>query len=420
MVQVLYEEGFGQKFSLMGIPAAPENNEVRKYEANIAHHLCYPDELSAWQRVDSELRNLESVHHRYWWARHTGKFLAVLLHNAKYPRDTQYRDLKFFAQVVAPNLGVSRESLRAETLWPSFMTDDGTPIELSWDWGTNDSPPTIRYSVEPIGLHAGTLHDPNNLAVFSDFQDQLLLSLPGIRLDWLHHFRDFFNSGNYEASTLVDGGNDHNSSIFYAFDLSITEITGKAYFFSKNKAKASRQSNLDVTFEAIQTAPYVTGENLKAGAIFLDFCSSSVGNGLEHEMMAIDLVDPLESRLKLYFRCRETTFNSVIDIMTLGGRIKNTSLGQGLQDLHRLWKALFGADDRPDQPLAKVDHRTAGILYNVEFKLEDRFPVTKIYMPVRHYSKNDEAVMQALKQYFQSLQLGRYMDDYVTAMGTLL
>ncbi|KAI0468048.1 aromatic prenyltransferase [Xylaria cf. heliscus] len=299
------------------------------------------------------------------------------------------------------------------------MTDDGTPLELSWDWGTKDGPPTIRYSIEPIGLHAGSSLDPGNVIAGPAFQGELVRSLVDMRLEWFHHFRKFFDVRSDEAGFVQDAA-DHNTSIFYAFDLSPTEVTAKVYFFPKMRAQAKGQSNLEVLSQAIQAAPHSTKDNLKAWDMFCDFSSDMSSGALEYEMLAIDLIDPFESRLKIYFRCRETTFNSVINIMTIGGRIKNPKLYQGLEDLRRLWKALFDVDtDTPDKSLRNVGHRTAGILYNIEFRLGEQYPVAKIYLPVRHYANSDEAVIQGLNLYFQHHQRGKYMSNYLKAMRKL-
>ncbi|KAI1111305.1 tryptophan dimethylallyltransferase-domain-containing protein [Nemania sp. NC0429] len=387
----------------------------------IPQNIHYPAELLVWHIVDEELDNLKSTHHRFWWSKHFGKHLAVLLHAAEYPENLQYRDLKFFATTIAPYLGVSRETNQGGPLpWPSFMTDDGTPLEVSWDWGTKDGPPMIRYSIEPIGLYAGSSLDPGNLIAAPAFQEQLLHSLGNMRLEWFQHFKAFFDVRN-EGAGFVEDTKDHNTSIFYAFDLSPNEITAKVYFFPKIRARATGQSSIEVLSQAIRAAPHSTSDVLKAWDMFCDFSTDPSGPALEHEMLAIDLIDPLESRLKIYFRCRDTTFNSVVNIMTIGGRIENPKLYQGLEDLRHLWNVLFhtGVDVPPEQSLPRVDHRTAGILYNIEFKLGDTYPVAKIYLPVRHYSSSDEAVIQGLNLYFQHHQRGKYMPSYVKAMRAL-
>ncbi|KAI1439288.1 aromatic prenyltransferase [Xylaria sp. CBS 124048] len=288
------------------------------------------------------------------------------------------------------------------------MTDDGTPLELSWDWGTKDDQPMIRYSIEP---------------------EHLQRSLGNMRLEWFHHFREFFNGhedgdkdGDRDATGMsIHDAKDHNTSIFYAFDLSPGEVTAKVYFFPKMRAQVTGQSNLDVLKDGIRTAPCSTAANLAAWDMFCDFTTDPASEGLEYEMLAIDLIDPRESRMKIYFRSRETTFDSVVNTMTLGGRIANAKLHQGLQDLRRLWNALFSVD--PDVPgsqsLPAVGHRTAGILYNVEFRLGEECPVAKIYLPVRHYSRSDEGVIRGLDAYFQQHQRGKYMANYVQAMRAL-
>lgn len=111
---------------------------------------------------------------------------------------------------------------------------------------------------------------------------------------------------------------EHQSSIFYAFDLA-AEITAKVYFFPKIRATAFGQSNLEVIMQAIHTIPGVSNEGLEAFAVFRDFSSDPVNKGLEYEMLATDLVSLKKSRLKIYIRCRDTSFISVINIMTMGG-----------------------------------------------------------------------------------------------------
>ncbi|KAI0390116.1 tryptophan dimethylallyltransferase-domain-containing protein [Xylariaceae sp. FL0594] len=409
------------KLQSITFPVLPfeEGSQTQNQEA-----FGYPEDrvgLSVWHRVDAELHPFKSPRHGFWWNRHSGKALAILLHAAEYPEHLQHRDLKFFATSIAPFLGVSREAIQGSALpWPSFMTDDGTPLELSWDWGTTDGPPTIRYSIEPIGLYAGSSLDPGNLMAGPAFQDELLRSLADMRLEWFQHFKAFFDVRSDETGFVRDAA-DHNTSIFYAFDLSPTEVTAKAYFFPKARAQIKGQSNLEILSQAIRAAPYSTEDNLKAWDMFCDFSADLGGRALEYEMLAIDLIDPFESRLKIYFRCRETTFNSVIDIMTVGGRIKNPKLHHGLEDLKRLWNALFdiGDDTGPETSLRTVDHRTAGILYNIEFRLGELHPVAKIYLPVRHYASSDKAVMQGLNRYFQHHQRGKYMPKYVNAMHKL-
>ncbi|KAI0871050.1 tryptophan dimethylallyltransferase-domain-containing protein [Hypoxylon argillaceum] len=374
---------------------------------NIAFDVSY-NEFSAWKQVDSNVPDSEDEHRRSWY-QHIGKALGVLLYSADYSPEAQRRSLNFFKQLVAPNLGVFPATNSSLTkAWESFMTDDGTPVELSWDWGTSDSRPTIRYSIEPIGLQAGTSVDPRNLLVGPIFQDRLNQSLPDIRLEWFDYFKDFF-----------DDFQDHSSSIFYAFDLTESEITAKVYYFPKYRAISSGKSNLEVLLESMKGAPHSTKDNLEALSVFSNFSNDPASKDLEYEMLAIDLIDPFKSRFKVYFRSRETSFESLCNIITLGGRIKSPNMQKGLEDLHSLWNAIFGVNAPSTDPLKEVNHRTAGMLYNVEFRIGDQFPVAKVYLPVRHYASSDAAVIRGLDEYFKSHQRGSYMAAYSGTMNAL-
>ncbi|TRX98038.1 hypothetical protein FHL15_001248 [Xylaria flabelliformis] len=402
------------------------------------------NELSCWQQVDSETQ-AENEHQSLWY-RHVGKALGVLLYNAGYSPEAQRRCLDFFKKVVAPNLGVFQEASEDPKLsWKSFMTDDGTPLELSWDWGTNDSKPTIRYSIEPIGLRAGTKLDPRNLLAGPVFQDDLNRNLPDMRLESFHYLKDFFDgqkeketsdnklsilsrcfhfARDFFVSLLGEGQflealKDHDSSIFYAFDLTEADTTAKVYFFPKYRAESMGKSNLEVILEGIKGAPYCTADNLPALSIFSDFSNNAASKELEYEMLAIDLIDPFQSRFKVYFRSRETSFDSLSRIITLGDRIKHTNMQQGLKDLRCLWNAIFGVNEPSSHPLEENNHRTAGMLYNVEFRIGDQYPVAKVYLPVRHYSASDESVINGLDEYLKSHQRSSHMTAYSRAMVKL-
>ncbi|KAI0423305.1 aromatic prenyltransferase [Xylaria grammica] len=212
-------------------------------------------------------------------------------------------------QLIAQNLGIFPTLDYAQS-WERFMTGEGSPVELSWDWGTDDSRPTIRYSIEPIGLTADTSFDPLNLLVGEAFESQLVKALPNLRVEWLRHFQDFFKDRGNNGCESVNS-HDHNTSIFYAFDLTDTNTTAKAYFLPKFRAIARKESNLKVLMQAIQIAPYSSEGNLNVLSIFSDFSNDTASAHLEYEMLAIDLIDPQQSRLKIYFRYRETSFNSV-------------------------------------------------------------------------------------------------------------
>lgn len=354
------------------------------------------------------------------WSRYAGQAICNLLRNAGYAPDFQHRSLEFFTQVVAPYLGTfHRIENGTPNPWHSFMTDHGSPLELSWDWGTTDSRPLIRYSMEPVGLHAGKSLDPHNSSAGPAFQAHLSQFLPNMGLEWFHHFKNFFEYDR-DRVEFQDDAQDHQTSLFYAFDLVEGEPTAKVYFFPKYRAISCRKSNLEVITEAIAGAPYCTEETLRAATVFYEFAEITTNKDIEYEMLATDLLAPPASRLKIYFRCRNTSFDSVMLIMTLGGRIQNPELARGFEQLRALWNGLFGFCQSTSQPLKNNDHRTAGILYNVEFRLGDLYPVAKVYLPVRHYARSDASVVDAMDRHFRLHERGTYMSAYRNVMTELL
>ena len=382
-------------------------------------HVPFSAVTAVWHRVDAEFPQLHGGHERHWWKK-SGFLLAVLLYQAGYSSHAQYRILKFFAAVIVPSLGDTVEPTSGANPWKSFMTDDGNPIELSWDWHTGAQSPTIRFSIEPFRALAATTMEPQNRAAAFQFHQALLQSLSRVNVEWFDHFEKIFNSGDIPHDSAPEG---HCSRIFYAFDLAEENITTKAYFFPGYAASATGQTNMAIVSQAITTAPYCTPEKLEALSIFQEFAVAQSYSMFEIDMFAIDLVDPLFSRLKIYFRNRETSFSSVRRTMTLGNRIQTSTMTHGLQNLKRLWKALFQLDEASDDAaLPTRNHRTAGILYNVEFGLGNATPQVKIYIPVRHYAGSDRAILHALEEYLYQVdsQCRRYMPGYIRTLDAIL
>ena len=293
------------------------------------------------------------------------------------------------------------------------MTDDGTPIELSWDWGTTGDRPVIRYSIEPISLAAGTQFDPHN-AIGSQYHQRLRKFLPNARLDWFEYFQRCFEVED-KLKLAPDRYTKSAPRVFFAFDLSDDGTTAKAYFFPQDSARARGISEVARISEVIAAAP-LCDSKVKPLWLLREWAEASRAKPLEFPILAIDLVDPRESRLKIYVRNRETHFDSVVDVMSLGGLVQEKGLTKGLARLKVLWNALFDVGASPDQSLSANPHETAGILYNFEFRPGDRVPSCKIYIPVRHYSKSDAEILKRLGWYLEHEKRDRYLSTFVELM----
>ena len=370
-----------------------------------------------WQWI-SELHFSEPSDAQDWW-RTAGYILAVLLHQAQYTTESQYRNLVFFALLVVRELGPSPSRVLSQPRWKSFMTDDHMPIEFSWEWGLGQNRPSIRYGIEPVGPYAGTSYDPFNQHVGPQLARRLGKALPKSDLEWFEHFSNEF---------LVFDGSDgrcnenHESRFFAAFDLHEKDITFKAYFFPGFKAAKIGRSKMDCissAFDRLPGKPF--GEN-HAFDLLRKYMQCPTQNGsMEVEMLAFDCVIPAMSRVKIYARSRFTSFDSVKSIMTLGGRLNSLGTTKGVEELQVLWNLLFGADRSSSEELQQVGHRTAGIIYYFEIKPGKPFPIPKLYIPVRHYVKTDFEIIEALGMYLQRHDKDdQSMIQYVQAMKTIL
>ncbi|KAF2179126.1 aromatic prenyltransferase [Zopfia rhizophila CBS 207.26] len=367
-----------------------------------------PSDSIWWQLVGTKASPSHNYHQRFWWS--TGGYvLGLLLHYAGYSPQAQYLNLKFFAELVTPALGAGRKQFKKPAPWFSFMTDDGTPIELSWDWGTKNKPTTVRFSIEPVGLHAGTSLDSLNRHAASQFHESVISNLPNARFEWFDHFKALF-CVEWTLPTTPPGG--HSSRIFYAFDLKESDVVAKAYFFPAVCAANRGQSSLEAISTAIETAPHCTPENLRALSVLQKFFSNPRTGSLELEMLATDLIDPFESRLKIYFRSRDTRFSSIANILSLNGLDASEGVRKGIENLRDLWNLLFGLKEGKDEPLEESQHRTSGVLYYATFRLGDEVPTVKLYIPVRHYAVSDESIMQGVKTFLENTHGDDHMASY--------
>ncbi|KAH7253677.1 aromatic prenyltransferase [Fusarium redolens] len=348
-----------------------------------------PGEFKSLHHIKNKTEPAVDIHQRYW-NQTVGSTLKTFLSSAEYGSRSQCLILDQFSNHVVPFLGSS--PVLGEPQWKSFMTDNHCPAELSWDFQIGTSQPTIRYSIEPIGREAGTAADLYNDEAAAVFTQQVIRAFPDIDTTLFNHFDDYFN-GRWAA----DKPEGHRSTMFWAFDLKESATTNKAYFFPGVVAHSISKSTIDVVTDAISSAPGWRHNNISAFSSFARFVNERQTLNLEMDMLALDLIPIEKSRLKIYFRDRRTDFRSVTEMMSLGGRIHDKEFEVGMRNLRSFWDALLGTSGVPDDvSLPHKNHRTAGILYNVEFRTNSTIPKVKIYIPVRHYANNDSRIIEAL------------------------
>ncbi|KAK1751068.1 aromatic prenyltransferase [Echria macrotheca] len=346
-----------------------------------------------------------------WWSDITLRHLHSLLSSATYPLKQQHRLLNFHRRFVAPHLGPSIPTSSLPSGFRSWMTDDSTPVEYSWKWG---SKPSVRYSVELISPSSGTCKDPWNQGETLSFlcgleRDQSII--PGVDLTLFHRFYELFFGG--------DSGEDWEgleqaarSTLFLGFELPECvgggeDITLKAYFLPRERPGQSVGTQI---FEAVRSVlgslpdrndpRHDTCKSLEALTSFLT--SEKNNSDLSPFMLAVDCIGPSQSRLKIYARSPQTSFASVLSIMALAGRRVVSPVAE--EQLRNLWLAVLGIsepDFDPDEelilhPSLEGDGNVPrGVLYY--FDVAGDIPDVKVYIPVGRYSRlDDRAVARGL------------------------
>ena len=367
--------------------------------------------LNKWLRPSTE--DVE-----FWWLS-TGSPRAGFVAAAGSNSQSQYASLLFLYYCITPCLGPRPTLSGKPANWRSFMTDDFSPIEYSWNWDTPKGPPKVRFSVEAIGQEAGTKFDPCNQKMTDELIERLGSTVPNVDWQWFNHFRSMFCQSDSTQLTLANTCApelSHTSSVFMAFELQDAEVAVKAYFVPV-KAEQTRRSRLSILSESIESlqGPDLRGPSYDHLLAFLN--SRSANHGLDIIGVSVDCVSPADSRLKIYVRSSETSFDSVCDFLCMGGKL-NTLSEDTLQDFRRLWHSVLGLGDGlpASEELHSKEHQTAGVLYNFDIKARSSMPEAKVYIPVRHYAPNDLVVAQGLTSYLKSKGRDRFTDNYLRAL----
>ncbi|KAH7336189.1 tryptophan dimethylallyltransferase-domain-containing protein [Rhexocercosporidium sp. MPI-PUGE-AT-0058] len=195
-------------------------------------------------------------------------------------------------------------------IWSSFMTDDYTPIELSWAWEDDTGNPEVRLSIEPIR--------------------RILVS--GLTT------RDEPRMGS--NSTMIDG---HQSQYFAAFDLFPIGITFKVYYLPAQKSYRDGIPVWNIVHAAVtEMSGHNSSRILALDKLFNFYLACSVKYGLKVEIVGSDYLPASQARVKIYFRTSSSSFQSVRYIMTLRGVLASDNMEAAMKTLRVSWNLVLG------------------------------------------------------------------------------
>jgi DMATS type aromatic prenyltransferase len=138
-------------------------------------------------------------------------------------------------------------------------------------------------------------------------------------------------------------------------------------------------------------------------------------------MIAVDCVSPPDARLKIYCRSPDTSLAAVEHTLSLFE--DRSTISNGLREIRVLWHLLFALDDSEtgSRQLPHLDMQTAGMLYYIEIRPRARKRTVKVYLPIKHYAKNDLQAAHGLTTFLQRRERGmeQVCDKYLQALGVM-
>jgi DMATS type aromatic prenyltransferase len=346
--------------------------------------------------------------HDYW---HNMTFgcLRALLQQCNYPKVAQNAYLSWYSNQVIPLLGPPPAN---STSWKPLLTHNGSPMEPSINYTANKA--TVRFTVEPYGGFTGKGGQTQHHKSIQFQLQRLENSTPSLDLTWYKHFsHEFFVEPHEGAET-----GHRTPTCFIAFDLSLAiepQIMPKIYLFPKSKAIEENNSTGQVVFNAIRSLKSGNHNFPALDMINEYFNSPKAPQDLNNvEMLGLDCaVAELQPRLKIYSNSFHNSFEKVVRIFTMDGRVFNSD---GVAHLAELWQVLFadylpepvmGTDTWTKIELPHFEHPRSCIVYGFEIKPESTEVETKVYFPMWWYQGGNVSTVSAkLGQYFKSLGPG--------------
>ncbi|KAE8135290.1 aromatic prenyltransferase [Aspergillus pseudotamarii] len=363
-----------------------------------------------------------------WWD-FCGPQLVTLAHEAGYSPVAQIEILLFFRSVILPNIGRFPHTCRpiACAQARSILTYDGSPIEYSWRWNVSASDhPQIRFCVEPAGHSScATGAVGSKLRATDAILAQLAKRLPHLDREWYYYFLDSLHIGRWIDSSHHDDAHPWQGRVPrvpVAFDFTPKGISTKVYFTPP--ATPNNMTSFNTIADSVR--PICQQDTAALDECMAYFASDPVGATLRPDVVAIDCVSPLKSRIKVYAGTPMTAFTSVVSVITLGGRIPIPQ--SSIDEMWALFRMVLALDDNfsrdeelpvqsPFQPSrAHREDYYSGLLYYFNLASGSELPDVKLDIPVIRYGRSDEDIAHGLQQFMISRGRGQYVDGFQRVM----
>lgn len=333
-----------------------------------------------------------------WWDS-TAPVLESMLQDADYDTQHQYKILLFFYRFIVPHLGPFPElkNEASTSFWKSFMTEDHSPMEMSWAWESINGNPKVRFSIEAIGREAGSTSDPFNQKETMKLIARLKATQPQLKLELFEYFHAAFQVGTVNKASIE--GYPNRSSLGLGFDFSGGRINTGAYL-TPPASISEPAAGWNFAYETISAYNKDGVSFPSAGKLHHFLTDTDTGRELCFVGLGIDCVDAKKSRLKIYLRSQRTSRENIKMVLTMCGETTDSWTDVMLEKLYTLIDMVapgYKVDEDVNSP-------TSGILYNFDIH-GSMEPYSRIYIPVKHYGEDDLTIAENLER-FQAQERG--------------
>jgi cyclic dipeptide N-dimethylallyltransferase len=369
-----------------------------------------PDPVPRTYETVSKYLMFPNIDEKEWWVA-TGPQFSKMLADAKYDIHHQFEYLQLYASHILPFLGPFPKS--RPDLYLCVLGGLGS-LEFSQNF--TEAGATVRMTFEPTSYTASTGEDVCNRGTSDEFLRRLKRVSPKIDLGLYHEILNKLTVTDTEERLLVErdmlAGQEVRTQTMVALDMKNGGIGAKIYFVPILKGIITGTPTWTMMQNAVRSVDRdgLFTEGLANTAAYLDNAPDTV----YQDMFSFDLVEPTETRFKIYLSEFQIDFDRITDIWTLGGKIQGEETDQGLALLKELWDSLdipVGTRPPPNKPVPVLPPDRLPIVVNLEITPNSSWPQPKMYFALP--GLNCLAVATAVETAFRKWGWGDHASSFI-------
>ncbi|TGO25560.1 hypothetical protein BPAE_0077g00060 [Botrytis paeoniae] len=172
-------------------------SDIQQLSSSVTHDIALASSTPSDQHLSPDAL--------LWWNA-TSEPLWSLLVSGKYDLRQQTSVMMFYHTYVVPNLDPFPIKANQPPQWKSYITDDFSSIEFSWNWGNaqGDVDRRVCFNIEAINKRSGMVTNPWNQKAIIDLVNRLEVDVLEINIQWFHRLlKDFTPSEDVLSEDFI-------------------------------------------------------------------------------------------------------------------------------------------------------------------------------------------------------------------------